>query len=65
MKQYEPIFSIATLNPAQDRLRSKFGGLPWGLSRVHWPKGMALLAQLVHESPMIDLGGDYVLHLWH
>ncbi|MFN5468376.1 MAG: hypothetical protein ACK5ZC_13050 [Pirellulaceae bacterium] len=65
MKQYEPIFSIGCMNPPQDRLRSKFGGLPWGLSRNHWPKGMSLLAQLVHEPPRIDLGGDYVLHLWH
>lgn len=65
MKNYEPIFSLGALNPPQDRLRSKLGGLPWGLSRSYWPAGMSLLAQLVHEPPMIDLGGDYVLHLWH
>ena len=65
MKNFEPIFSLGVLKPPQDRLRSKLGGMPWGLSRDHWPQGMSLLAQLVHEPPMINLGGDYVLHLWH
>ena len=65
MKNYEPLFSIGTLNPPQNRLRSKLGGLPWGLSRSQRPEGMAMLAQLVHEPPMIDLGGDFVLFLWH
>lgn len=65
MINYKPLFAIAAGQPEQKKLRSKFGGRPWGLDKKHWPNGMSLLAQLVHEPPMIDLGGDYVLHLWH
>ncbi len=62
---YEPICSIASLQEPQSKLRSKIGGLPWGLPKKYWNDKLALLAQLVHEPPMVDLGGDYVLHLWH
>ena len=65
MRNFKPIFSLAATQEPQARLRSKFGGRPWGLAQSVWPKNMALLAQLVHEPPMIDLGGDYVLHIWH
>ena len=31
-----------------------------------WPsEDLVLFAQLVHDPPMIDLGGEFVLHLWH
>ena len=65
MINFKPIFSLAATQEPQSKLRSKFGGRPWGLPAEKWPKNMALLAQLVHEPPMIDLGGDYVLHIWH
>ncbi len=65
MKNYKPIFSLAAIQDPQKKLRSKFGGRPWGLDPSIWPKRMALLAQLVHDPPMIDLGGDNVLHIWH
>lgn len=65
MQNYKPIFSLAATQKPQRKLRSKFGGRPWGLDPSIWPKRMALLAQLVHEPPAIDLGGEYVLHIWH
>ena len=68
MLDYHPRFVLATTRPPQERLRSKLGGLPWGLPQRHWPaccrQPMMLLAQLAHEPPMLDLGGDFVLHAW-
>ena len=32
MKFHQPKFQIATLHGPQERLRSKFGGLPWGVA---------------------------------
>ena len=65
MRNFKPNFSLGCTRPEQTKLQSKFGGRPWGLAPAKWPKGMALLCQLVHDPPMIDLGGDYVLQLWH
>lgn len=55
----------------QTSLRSKFGGLPWGLPLERWRRCqecgrlMSLLAQLMHDPPALDLGGpDHVLHLF-
>jgi len=69
MKTYLPKWKIAALEPAQDRLRSKIGGLPWGLPPKKWPRccghPQKLLAQFCHEPPMLDLGGDgNVLHVF-
>ena len=64
-----PRFKIATMMPAQDRLLSKIGGLPWGLPQRLWPtccgKPEKLLAQFCHEPQILDLGAaDAVLHLF-
>jgi len=60
MKYFSPQFKIATLAPKQKRLRSKIGGVPWGLPAKRWPKccgfPQKLLAQLCHKPPMLDLG---------
>ena len=66
MEIYKPKFSLGTLSDPQSELKSKFGGSPWGFPKEKWPSAdLVLLAQLVHDPPMIDLGGDFVLHLWH
>ena len=65
MINYKPKFGLGCTRPEQTELLSKFGGRPWGLDPACWPTRMALLCQLVHDPPMIDLGGDYVLHVWH
>lgn len=66
MNKYSPIFSLGFQQERQTKLRSKFGGMPWGFPAEQWPSDdLVLLAQIVHEPPMVDLGGDYVLHLWH
>jgi hypothetical protein len=69
MKFFRPHFKIATLGGEQDRLVSKIGGRPWGLTEKYWPaccgRRQKLLAQLVHEPPMLDLGSPRaVLHLF-
>lgn len=69
MRFFMPRFKIATMMPAQDRLLSKIGGLPWGLPQRLWPtccgKPQKLLAQLCHEPQILDLGEvDAVLHLF-
>ena len=65
MINYKPVCTAATLAPPQTGLRAKFGGRPWGLSPRRWPAGLTLLCQLPHDPPAVDLGGDFVLHLWH
>src|SRR4030095_1927637 len=71
MKFYVPKFKIAKVQPPQQQLRSKFGGLPWGLPIEQWNRCqtcgrlMSLLAQLIHHPPALDLGGpEHVLHLF-
>jgi hypothetical protein len=72
MRFFRPRFVVATLQTEpQTRLRSKLGGRPWGFPVSHWPfcrectRPMALVAQLLHDPPMLDLGNDnYVLHLF-
>lgn len=71
MKFYVPILKIATLMPPQQNLQPKLGGKPWGFPIQRWPickecgTPMALLAQIPHDPPAIDLGNDsYVLHLF-
>jgi hypothetical protein len=69
MRFFMPRFKIATMLPAQDRLLSKIGGLPWGLPQRLWPtccgKPQKLLAQFCHEPQILDLGAaDTVLHLF-
>ena len=64
-----PQLQIAALRPKQDRLRSKIGGVPWGLPPHWWPTccghPQKLLGQFCHEPPMIDLGEEgAVLHLF-
>lgn len=66
MINYRPICSISDKPSTQNRLRSKFGGLPWGLPDNYWPsQDVVLLAQLVHDPPAIDLGGENVAFIWH
>lgn len=71
MKFYQPKFQIAALKGPQRKLRSKFGGLPWGLPLERWSRCqscgrlMSLLGQLCHNPPALDLGGSkHVLHLF-
>src|SRR5579864_8582585 len=69
MQYFMPKFQIAALLPPQDRLRSKIGGIPWGLPPRLWPTccghPQKLLAQLCHEPPILDLGAEgSVLHLF-
>ena len=69
MQYFTPIFQVATLSRPLDRLCSKIGGVPWGFPADHWPvccgRPLKLLAQLIHEPPMLDLGTDgTVLHLF-
>jgi hypothetical protein len=69
MRFFMPRFKIAAMMPAQDRLLSKIGGLPWGLPQRLWPrccgKPQKLLAQFCHEPQILDLGSvDAVLHLF-
>ncbi len=66
MNKYSPIFSLGFQQDEQTELRSKFGGMPWGFPAELWPsEDLVLFAQIVHQPPMVDLGGEYVLHLWH
>lgn len=72
MKFHVPKFQLATMQPPQTTFCSKFGGIPWGLPLEVWSRCrlcgqlMALLAQLSHEPPAIDLGGpEHVLHLFN
>jgi len=69
MQHWTPDFVFGLNAPAQDRLLSKLGGLPWGLPEKDWPnckecgRPMHFLAQIKHEPPMIDLGDEKaVLH---
>lgn len=71
MLSYFPRFAIATLEPPQTRLMPKLGGLPWGFPPALWRRcadcgePLALLAQLPHEAPALDLGDSrWVLHLF-
>ena len=69
MRFFLPTLQVATLAGEQTRLRSKLGGVPWGLPAEHWPvccaRPQKLLAQLCHELPMLDLGAPgRVLHLF-
>ena len=71
MKFYQPKLELAALKPPQRKLRSKFGGLPWGLPLARWSRCqscgrlMSLLGQLCHDPPALDLGGaKHVLHLF-
>ena len=69
MKSFLPQFTVATLSMEVPRLRSKIGGIPWGFPREQWPHccdaPQKLLAQICHEPPAIDLGGnDFVLYLF-
>jgi hypothetical protein len=69
MRYFLPNFKIASMEPPQDRLRSKIGGVPWGLPPHRWPyhcgHPQKLLAQFLHEPPMLDLGEHgAVLHLF-
>lgn len=61
MIYYIPRFQLATLTSPQTFLRSKIGGVPWGLSVDRWPRCcdgelQKLVGQLLHEPPMLDLG---------
>ena len=69
MRYFLPQFRIAAFSGTQTELRSKVGGLPWGLPKERWPRccqrPQKLLAQLRHEPPMLDLGdAGAVLHLF-
>ena len=69
MRSFLPTFQIATLAGEQTCLRSKLGGVPWGLPVERWPvccgQPQKLLAQLCHQPPMLDLGAPgAVLHLF-
>ena len=65
MRAFLPSFQIATLAGEQTRLRSKLGGVPWGLPAQRCDQPQKLLAQLCHEPPMLDLGAPgAVLHLF-
>ncbi len=69
MLSFLPSFQIVTLAGEQICLRSKLGGVPWGLPADRWPvccgHPQKLLAQLCHEPPMLDLGTPgAVLHLF-
>jgi hypothetical protein len=65
------MLQLGVLQEAQDRLLPKLGGVPWGLPLSRWPvcrqcgSPMALLAQLPHAPPAVDLGEEgNVLHLF-
>ena len=69
MRAFLPSFQIAALAGEQTGLRSKLGGVPWGLPAERWPvccgHPQKLLAQLCHEPPRLDLGAaGAVLHLF-
>lgn len=69
MRSFVPSLQIAALAGEQTHLRSKLGGVPWGLPAERWPtccgQPQKLLAQLCHEPPMLDLGAPgAVLHLF-
>jgi hypothetical protein len=71
VQSFIPRFEVATLQPPQTRLIPKLGGLPWGFPVELWPdcrecgEPLALLAQLPHQEPMLDLGNArWVLHLF-
>jgi hypothetical protein len=71
MRNFLPDLAVATMQPSQDRLIPKFGGLPWGFPQQIWPfcrecdQPLALLAQLPHQLPVLDLGDlKSVLHLF-
>lgn len=70
MIYFIPRVQLATLAPPQTSLRSKIGGVPWGLPPGRWPTCchghlQKLVAQLLHEPPMLDLGNPKaVLHLF-
>jgi hypothetical protein len=71
MRNFMPDLAVATLQPPQHRLIPKFGGLPWGFPQQIWPicrechQPLALLVQLPHQLPMLDLGDPkWVLHLF-
>ena len=59
MRNCVPDLAVATLQPSQDRLIPKFGGLPWGFPQQIWPicrecdQPLALLAQLPHQQQRI------------
>ena len=62
---HEPALEAAAVVGPRPGPVAKFGGRPWGLDPAHWPRGTALLCQLPHDPPRLDLGGDRVLFLWH
>jgi len=68
MKSFLPRFRVATLTAEPARFRSKIGGVPWGLPIEKWPyccnAPQKLLAQILHEPPYVNLGGDFVLYLF-
>ena len=71
VQDFIPRFEVATLRPPQTRLIPKLGGLPWGFPVDMWPRcpdcsiPMALLAQLPHDGPALDLGdARWVLHVF-
>lgn len=68
MKSFLPNFTVATLSDEPTKLRSKTGGVPWGIPAELWPRccdaPQKLFAQLIHASPALDLGGEYVLFLF-
>jgi hypothetical protein len=69
MKYFIPKFQIATISGKQTELKSKIGGVPWGLPPDRWPSccghPQKLLAQFLHEPPILDLGAEgAVLHLF-
>ena len=70
MIYYTPRFRLATLSAPQQQLCSKIGGAPRGLAADLWPRCCGgylqkLVAQLLHQPPMLDLGDpNAVLHLF-
>jgi hypothetical protein len=72
VRNFLPDLAIATLQyRQQDCLVPKFGGLPWGFPQDLWRncrecgQPLALLAQLPHQLPALDLGAPkWVLHLF-
>lgn len=69
---WEPEFVLGAMQPAQDGVVAKIGGLPWGFPQSRWPscrecgRGLSHLAQLPHHDRIFDLGkAGSVLHLFH
>jgi len=64
-----PKFVLGSVQPDQDKLIPKLGGLPWGFPASSWPicrscgHTMSHMAQLPHVEEIFDLGkpGEYCI----